>query len=254
MALRAVTVLESPDPLELPDVRRLEQMPCWPGWVASRIGSIRKEVQPDPTTGKWREVPTVPSDLMLKAAEREELSRHVSELDALCERMPSSERKFEQETLLAVTKMMLVLPSTTQNELSAEARGEAYMAALDDIPSWAVQAAIRQWYRGSCGTNQQGKPYDYHWCPMPAELRRIAWSEMHRLKARANEIHKLLGAERLIEFSDEHCRQMRIRFAELLGSGNPPVGKDGSGGATGKQPVDGAHCGTQPEAHTRPEA
>ena len=38
-----------------------------------------------------------------------------------------------------MTKMMMVLPSPTQNEFSAEARGEAFLAALDDVPAWASE-------------------------------------------------------------------------------------------------------------------
>jgi hypothetical protein len=183
----------------------------------------------------------------LKAAEREEIARHISDLHALCMPTPGSDPQAEQDMLLAVTKMMLVLPATTQNELSAEARGEAFMAALDDLPPWAVRSAIRRWYRGDCGKNEQGESYHYHWCPAPADLRRIAFTEMYRVKGRADELKRLLAAETRIEYSDEHCRKMREQVAGLFRNfGTPPVGKDGSGGATGKQPAEGAHCGTQP--------
>ena len=54
------------EPIQLPDVRRLEQMPSLPAWVASRIASIKIEMQPDRTTGKWRADPTLPVDLDLE--------------------------------------------------------------------------------------------------------------------------------------------------------------------------------------------
>jgi hypothetical protein len=219
------------EPLQLPDVRRLEQMPSWPVWVASRIGLLRTEAQPDPTTGRWREVPTLPKNSTLTAAEREELARHARQLGALCQRTPVNDPNIEQETLVAVTKMTLVLPSMTQNDISAEARGEAFMAALDDVPVWAVQAAIRSWYRRNCGKNDKGEPYDYHWCPAPAELRCIALAEMRWVNQRANMIQTLLRAEPRIEYSDEHRRAMCDRFAELSRTLRAsPVGKDGSGG------------------------
>jgi hypothetical protein len=50
------------EPLQLPDVRRPEQMPCLPVWAASHIALLRTEAQPDPNTGKWREVPTLPKN------------------------------------------------------------------------------------------------------------------------------------------------------------------------------------------------
>lgn len=111
---------------------------------------------------------------------------------------------------------MLALPSSQQNEAGAEATGEAFQAALDDVPHWAVAAAVRRWYRGDCGLNERGQAYDYHWRPAPAELRSIALVEKWRVKQRAETLRKLLAAEPLIEFSDEHCAQMRARLAEVI--------------------------------------
>ena len=114
------------------------------GRLAHRLAENRNAA--GPTTGKWREVPTLPKNSTLTVAEREELARHAKQLDALCQRTPVNDPNVEQKTLVALTKMTLVLPSATQNEISAEARGEAFMVALDDVPVWAVQAAIRSWY------------------------------------------------------------------------------------------------------------
>jgi hypothetical protein len=190
---------------------------------------------------------------MLKAAEREVLERHVAELRALGARTPANDAEAEQETLRAITKMMLVYPSAIQNELSAEARGEAFMDAVEDLPPWAVHAAIRRWRRGDAGKRENGQPYDYHWAPAPAELRRVAWLQMHRINGRAETIETLLRAEPLIEFSDEHCTSMRVRIKEMFRNlSTPLVGKDGSGGAAGQSPADGANCGTQAEVQTRP--
>jgi hypothetical protein len=110
---------------------------------------------------------------------------------------------------------MLTLPSSQQNEAGAEATGEAFQDALDDVPPWAVKAAVRRWYRGECGENECDQPYDYHWRPAPAELRRIALSELSRVKSRAGTLRRLLHAEPLIEFSDEHCAAMRTRLHDL---------------------------------------
>jgi len=244
-----VPAAEPPQRLLLPDVRRLDQMPSLPAWVASRIASLESEVQPDPTSRKWRKVSTLPAKMALTMAERNELASHASDLRALCDRTPITDPDAMQETLRAVTQMMLVLPSTTQTELSAEVRGEAFIDAVDDLPPWAVRAAIRRWNRGDCDLNQQGKAYDYHWCPAPAELRRIAWTQMYRVRFRANEIERLLAAQPPLEFSDEHCTQMRDRLVKLFrGVGVPAGRQDGSGGVSGGQPDGGAHCGTRPKA------
>ncbi len=234
MTLPPATAGEPPQRLQLPDVRRPERMPSLPEWVASRIASLQDEEQPDSTGRKWRKVPTLPTSMALTMAERNELTRHVSDLRALWERTPVSDPEAEQETLRTIAHVMLVLPSASQTELSAEARGEAFLDALDDLPPWSVQAAIRRWHRGDCGLNRLGKSYDYHWCPAPAELRSIAWTEMHRVQSRADLIGRLLEAKPPLEFSGEHCARMRNRLVQLFrGVESPPVGSNGSGGATG---------------------
>jgi hypothetical protein len=207
-------------------------MPSLPAWVASRIASIRDEVQPDPVTGKHRTMPTLPSNLILSETERDEVERHIRVLDAACGPTPADDPETEGAMLIDLTKLMLVLPAPKQNEASAEARGEAYLAALDDVPLWALRSAIRRWYRGDAGTNERGEPFDYHWCPAPAELRKIAISELWRVNGRAAELRKVLRAEPLIEYSDEHCRLMRQRLSTLMHEtfGIPLVGTDGSGG------------------------
>jgi len=230
--------LAPPDDLQLPDVRRPERMPSLPEWAASRIASLSDAIQRD-QTGRWRQVPTIPASLILKAAEREAVDQHVTALDHLCGQTPENSSKFEAAMLIVLTNMMMVVPSMTQNELSAEARGEAFMAALDDIPVWSVQAAIRRWYRGDCGNDERGRRYDYHWSPAPAELRRIAFAEMWHVKSRSQSLRRLLSAVPRIEYDDEHCRHMRGRLANLFPSfRTSPVGKDGSGEVAGDQPVE----------------
>lgn len=123
----------------------------------------------------------------------------------------------EAALLVVLTKMMLVLPVTKQNEQSAEARGEAYMVALDDLPIWAVEAAIRRWYRGDVGTNADGEPrFDCHWAPQPADLRELATAESKRVQWLSQMLGAVLAAEPAFEFSDDHCATMRSRLAAVI--------------------------------------
>jgi hypothetical protein len=185
--------------------------------------------------------------MILTSAERERVAQHAVQLEALCRCTPADDPQVERDVLVAVTNMMLVFPSTAVNELSVEARGAAYMEALDDVPAWAVRAAIRQWHRGNCGPNFDGKPYDYHWCPAPAELRRVAHAQMRVVLERRHMLARLLRAEPRLEFSDEHCTAMRQRLADLFKTlRTPPVGRHGSGGVVGVKLTEGADCGTQP--------
>lgn len=220
MALPAIGA-KAPERLTLPDVRRLDRMPSLPAWVASRVGSMKDEHQRSTVDGKYRSVPTLPASLILCPAERAEIEQHAGELEALCAQTPADSDEWEGATLIIITKLMLALPAAQQNEAGAEATGEAFQAALDDVPTWAVAAAVRRWYRGDCGENERGQPYDYHWRPAPAELRRIALVEKWRVLYRAQTLRKLLAAEPLIEFSDEHCAAMRAKLATILPKSAP---------------------------------
>jgi hypothetical protein len=207
---------KTPERLMLPDVRRLDRMPSLPAWVALRVRSMNDEWQKSSTDGKYRMTPTLPANLILNQAERLEIERHVSELDELCAQTPTNGANWEGATLVLVTELMLTLPSSQQNEAGVEATGKAFQAALDDVPTWAVAVGIRRWHRCECGENERGQPYDYHWRPAPAELRRIALVAIREVKERAHILRKLLVAEPLVEFSDEHCAQMRARLAALI--------------------------------------
>jgi hypothetical protein len=163
----------------------------------------------------YRTITVIPANLILNPVERAEIERHVCDLDTLCEQTPVNADRWEEATLIVVTKLMLALPSSQQNEVGVEASGEAFQHALDDLPSWAVAAATRRWYRGECGENEFGRPYDYRWRPSPADLRRIASLERWHVRGRAATLRKLLAAEPLIEFSDEHRSKMKARLSGL---------------------------------------
>lgn len=207
---------KAPEPISLPDVRRLDRMPSLPAWLASRVGSMKDESQRSAVDGKHRTVPTLRANLILSPSERAEVEQHAMALDALCTQTPAEADEWENATLIIITKLMLALPSSQQNDVGAEASGEAFQAALDDVPHWALAAAARRWYRGECGLNEHGHPYNYTWRPAPADLRRIALVEKWRLKQRAETLRKLLAAEPLIEFADSHCEQMRGRLAAVI--------------------------------------
>jgi hypothetical protein len=217
MALPAIGA-KAPERLTLPDVQRLDRMPSLPAWVASRVESMKDEHQRSTVDGKYRSVPTLPASLTLSPTERVEIEHHAGELEGLCAQTPADSDEWEAATLVIITKLMLALPTAQQNDAGAEATGEAFLTALDDVPTWAVAAAVRRWYRGDCGENERRQPYDHHWRPAPAEMRKIALVEKWRVQHRAQTLRKLLAAEQLVEFNDEHCAAMRARLAIIVPS------------------------------------
>ena len=89
---------------------------------------------------------------------------------------------------------MMVLPSSSAGEESSDAKAEAYMAALEDVQSWAVEAAIRGWYR-----SEYGPGYNYRWAPGPAELRAVAYLEAWKVKERIRDATRLINAKPFFE-------------------------------------------------------
>lgn len=115
MALPAIRAI-GPEPISLPDVRRLDRMPSLPAWVASRLALMKDEPQRSIADGRYRTVPTLPANLILNDAERAEIERYATDLDALCRQTLADGDEWEGATLITVTKLMLALPSSQQNE------------------------------------------------------------------------------------------------------------------------------------------
>ncbi|MGE5534106.1 MAG: hypothetical protein ACM3W7_01180 [Acidobacteriota bacterium] len=253
MMLPATVTNDHLERIQLPDVSRPEQTPSWPAWVALRIDSIKTEHLRDTTTGRWKPTPTLPSHLVLKASEREMLELYVEETEKLCNRTPVVDPDATKEMLAVLTKMMITLHASAQSELTAEARGEVFLEALEDLPPWAVRAAVRCWNRGECGRNEKSQNYDYHWCPAPAELRQVALAELNRVKVRAHQAKLLLRAVPREECSDEHRRRMCERLTELsLRLRTSLVGSNGSGG--GSAQADRVLTVGRSQGTARPEA
>lgn len=197
------TELATIEPIPLPDQARPARMPSLPGWVELRLASTEKVTQPDPQTGKYREVMTLPTALLPTETQRRMLQQHVDALNRNCSKTPEADAGAEAAMLVIVTKMLLALASQRTSETGAEAKGEAYMAALDDVPAWAVDEAVRGWYRGT-SHQEPRQPHDFRWAPAPAVLRRLAQIELFKVKGRAIALTQLLNAEEKREFSEEH--------------------------------------------------
>jgi len=142
--------------------------------------------------------------------QRDLISRHIGALDAICDRTPKGDRASDKAMLVLISKMLLTLPGKRQ-EVDVEAKGEAYAAALEDVPVWAVDQAIRGWYRGSYGPQ-----HDYEWAPAPATLRAFAMQESWKVAGQREKLQSILIAEPRKEYSKEHCARMAERVTVIL--------------------------------------
>jgi hypothetical protein len=204
---RELTVIELIQP---PDVRRPARLTRLPSWVQQRCDTLRRVSQRD-REGIHREVPVLPVALILDHEQKQLVEKHVANLAEVLLMTPEENMAYGEVTLTTVTKMMLVLPSRENGELSGEARGEAYMAALEDVPGWAVQEAMRRWHR-----SEHGPKHDYKWQPAPATLREIAMTEVYRVMAVRRKLNDLLLAEPPFEATPEQEAEMREKTAKHL--------------------------------------
>lgn len=204
---RELTIIE---PIPLPDVRRPAKLTMLPPWVAQRCDICRKENQAGPS-GKHREIPVLPRSLILGKEQKMVVEKHIAALTNILAMTPYEDVRHGELTLTTVSKMTMVLPCKESGDLAGEAKGEAYMAALEDVPNWAVQEAMRKWHR-----SEYGDKYDYVWQPGPSTLRDLAMIETYRVMATRRKLTEILLAEPLVEFSEEHRSRMKEKVNPSL--------------------------------------
>jgi hypothetical protein len=61
--------------------------------------------------------------------------------------------------------------------------------ALDDVPAWAVENAMRRWHRSECGVL-----HNYAFAPAPGVLRGIALQELEPAKLVLRQLKLVLSA------------------------------------------------------------
>ena len=204
------------EPIALPDQRRPTAMPSLPEWLDTQLGSLNGKSLRDEQTGLYKQIPTVPTRLLPTPEQRQMIAANIRYLQSLLDQTPENSAEHEGMTLIAVTKMLLVLGGHKATADSTDAKGEAYTAALDDVPYWAVESALRRWHRGECGSNGQGEPHNYSFAPSPADLRRIANGETVNIKCRVKALTHLLSAVERDEYSDQHCEKMVVGLQSAI--------------------------------------
>lgn len=141
-------------------------------------------------TVQWPGQPTrryLAGGLKLTDQERREAMRELARLRDITASDDSSLTR--KERLGLVAKMLLAYPIASGSKESGQARAEAYLDALDDVPPWAVAAAVRRWNRGAAGDD-----HDYKWPPAPATLRKIAVAELAEIQPIVLHLEHLLDA------------------------------------------------------------
>jgi hypothetical protein len=105
----------------------------------------------------------------------------------------------ETKVATAVSKLLTVLAGERKSDLVEEARSDVYLDVLDDVAWWAVDAAVRAWFRHDCGTDERGRPHDYKWAPDPGTLRKIALTLTYPIGARIRTMQRVLEAREHVD-------------------------------------------------------
>jgi hypothetical protein len=193
-------------PLPLPSPA--DPLPTLPTWFTHMLGAVQTTwVEHNGGAEKRLTLRNVPTP-----AQKVDIQKYKARLERLLELTPNGDRGHAKKTYGLVAKLMLAKPSRAAGPETAEARMEAYQMALDDIPSWAVALAIRNWHRGECHKWSEDTP-DYRWAPESADLRRFALREMRNVKDRIGSIDKVLSAEQYDEAKDFELQREKERAA-----------------------------------------
>jgi hypothetical protein len=131
----------------------------------------------------------------LSGDERTEIGKQLAQLANLTVPKPNDDKA----KLVLLTRMLLAYPSAGMTEKAAEARGEAYLFVLDDIPAWVVDQAIRTWLRGETGhlENMPQNVVDYRWAPPPPVLRHACLKALKPFRDVERKLVTLRDAKRL---------------------------------------------------------
>jgi hypothetical protein len=187
------------EPIQAPDPRRPAMLPSLPQWAARLSGAARIELQITPDEKTFQDVMTLPADLMPTAEQRQAMTSHQDSLRSFLLDTPDRSVQAETRVATAVAKLITVLAGERKSDLADEARSEVYMDVLDDVPCWAVEAAVRRWFKHDCGSDERGKSHDYKWAPDPGTLRKIAQQEIYGISARIGQIQRVLEARPYVD-------------------------------------------------------
>lgn len=197
------TELVKHEPIKLPDPRRPGILPSLPAWVERSSAAARIELQLSQDGKKFEDALILPKELMLNPAQRRETAEHVDNLRCYLRQTPALDVTAETRTATAVTKLIVVLAGEKKSDLSNDARSEVYLEVLDDVPCWAVEAAVKAWFKHDCGTDERGRPHDYKWAPDPGTLRKIAQREAFTVSARIGKLQRVIDAREYVDCSKQ---------------------------------------------------
>jgi hypothetical protein len=166
----------------------LDTMRSLPLRLARLANSISKTDWPGQKTRL-----SLPVELMLTETERAEMEQRLAAINGIITGSNLNTAECSKARLLLLTKMLLAFPTSGSfSDAAADARGDIYDEAVEDIPPWALSAAIKRWARGDVPELRLGT-LNFNFAPGPAVLLAICKLELADFKAQALAIERLLA-------------------------------------------------------------
>jgi hypothetical protein len=136
---------------------------------------------------------SLPIDLMLTENERADLELRLVAVNEIITGSNLTAADCSKARLSLLTKMLLAYPTSgISSDAAADARGDIYDEAVEDIPPWALNAAIKRWVKGDVPDLRLGA-LNFSFAPAPAVLFAICKLELVDFKAHAIAIEQLLA-------------------------------------------------------------
>ena len=198
---QALAIIE---PLPLPTRRQLT--PVLPAWVTDLESALCDKwgcAYHPLNNREWmlRKLPTT--------EQRAALENNRSALVKMLDQTPERSQEAEDRVLDAVTELMLAKAhSANTDPVVGKAKLKSFIYALEEIPVWATELAVKNWHRGKCDVRNYVNPdfnvaHDYRWAPDPVDLARIAERYVKQVRDRITTFNDILNAKLFIEPSAE---------------------------------------------------
>lgn len=146
-------------------------------------------------TTQWPGEPTrldLPSGMELTAEDRSEIQARLDQVNGIITGKNLTANESAKARLSLLTKMLLAFPAAgSSSEAAAQARSDVYDDALEDMPPWALNAAIKRWAKGDVPADCAG---NFSFAPAPAVLRKLVKNELAPFELQAAKLNRLLKA------------------------------------------------------------
>jgi hypothetical protein len=190
----------------------VEAMLRLPAWLDLLVHSVSRTEEGAPT---WSREPKIPASLMPTGPQRAAIDARIAQLDRMAVPGP------QDRALAAITKLVMFYATSGLSEDQAAIRGAVFLEALDDMPAWAIEEAVRRWFKGKAGEQR------YDFAPSPAALRAITEDIAKIAAGQRVVMRRILAAEPLAppvsdDVKAKHAAEAQALIAQISGKEPPP--------------------------------